>query len=101
MSAELESTPGGKKKQPAARLSKDGKWRSFSRVPHLLQYVRSSAYFARINVRGKIIRESLDTDVSRYFLEVREEFCLTPGELKADEIAVQLIQLWHNPGTLR
>jgi hypothetical protein len=32
-------------------------WRSFSRVPHLLQYASSGTYFARIKVRGKIIRD--------------------------------------------
>jgi Site-specific recombinase XerD len=44
-------------------LSPDGKWRSFPRVPHLLQYVPSSVYYGRIKVRGKIIRDSLNTDV--------------------------------------
>ncbi len=44
-------------------LSKDGKWRSFPRVPNLLQYVSSETYFARVKVKGKIIRESLETTV--------------------------------------
>jgi len=39
--------PGGNEKRTAHRLSKEGKWRSFSRLPHLLQYVSSGAYFAR------------------------------------------------------
>jgi hypothetical protein len=51
------------RKKSAFRLSKDGKWRSYPRVPHLLQYISSGAYFARIKVRGKIIRQSLETDV--------------------------------------
>lgn len=63
MSTDTESTPGGRTKRTADRQSKDGKWRSFSRVPHLLQYVSSGTYFARIKIRGKIIRESLETDV--------------------------------------
>jgi hypothetical protein len=45
-------------KDNAARLSKDGEWRSFPRVPHLLQYLNSGAYYARIKIKGKIIRES-------------------------------------------
>jgi integrase len=52
---------GGKKS--ANRLSPDGKWRSFPRVPHLLQYVSSGTYFARIKIKGKLIRESLGTVV--------------------------------------
>jgi integrase len=63
MSTETDQMPSGNQKRTAYRLSKDGKWRSFSRVPHLLQYASSGTYFARIKVRGKIIRESLDTDV--------------------------------------
>jgi len=42
-------------------LSKDGKWRSFPKVPHLLQYVSNGNYYGRIKVNGKIIRESLNT----------------------------------------
>jgi hypothetical protein len=63
MSTEIEHKPSGEQKRTAYRLSKDGKWRSFSRVPHLLQYASSGTYFARIKMRGKIIRESLNTDV--------------------------------------
>jgi hypothetical protein len=50
-------------KKSANRLSKDGKWRSFPRVPHWLQYVSSGTYFARIKIKGKLIRESLGTTV--------------------------------------
>jgi hypothetical protein len=46
-----------------AHLSKDGQWRSFPKVPHLLQYVSNGNYYARIKVKGKIIRESLKTGV--------------------------------------
>jgi hypothetical protein len=63
MSTKPEQTPSGSEKRTAHRLSKNGKWRSFSRVPHLLQYVSSGTYFARIKVPGKIIRESLDSKV--------------------------------------
>ena len=44
-------------------LSPDGKWRSFPKVPNLLQYVSNSNYYGRIKVGGKTIRESLNTDV--------------------------------------
>jgi len=54
----LKPTPGRK---PTA--SKDGKWRSFPKVPHLLQYVNSGTYYARVKVNGKLIRQSLDTTV--------------------------------------
>jgi hypothetical protein len=44
-------------------FSKDGKWRSFPQVPHLLQYASSANYYGRIKVGGKLIRESLGTGV--------------------------------------
>jgi hypothetical protein len=40
-------------------LSKDGKWRSFPKVPHLLQYITNGNYYGRIKVGGKLIREDL------------------------------------------
>ena len=46
-----------------SRLSKDGKWRSFAKVPCLLQYLNSGVYFARVKVNGKIIWHSLETGV--------------------------------------
>lgn len=46
-----------------ASLSPDGKWRSFPKVPNLLQYVNTGAYFGRVKIEGKIFRESLKTDV--------------------------------------
>ena len=45
------------------RLSPDGKWRSFPKVPNLLQYVNTGVYFGRVKIEGKIFRESLGTDV--------------------------------------
>jgi integrase len=45
------------------RLSSDGKWRSFPKTPHLLQYVSSGTFYGRTKVHGKIIRQSLETDV--------------------------------------
>src|SRR5215469_15349805 len=45
------------------RLSPDGKWRSFPKVPNLLQYVNTGVYFGRVKIEGKIFRESLETDV--------------------------------------
>jgi integrase len=46
-----------------SRLSKDGKWCSFPKVPNLLQYTSSGTYFARVKINGKIIRQSLETNV--------------------------------------
>jgi len=46
-----------------ANLYKDAKWRSFPKVPNLLQYVSSCIYFARVKIDGKVIRQSLKTDV--------------------------------------
>lgn len=51
------------KKLREQRTSPDGKWRSFSKVPNLLQYVSTGTYFARVKVDGKLFRQSLDTDV--------------------------------------
>jgi len=43
----------------AERLSPDGKWRSFPKVPNLLQYVSTGLYFARVKVNGKLIRRGV------------------------------------------
>jgi hypothetical protein len=45
------------------RLSPDGKWRSFPKVPNLVQYVSTATYFGRVKIEGKIFRASLQTDV--------------------------------------
>jgi hypothetical protein len=54
------SEPAGTTKREH-QLSKDGQWRSFPKVPHLLQYVNNGNYYARIKVKGKLIRHSLKT----------------------------------------
>src|SRR5580692_4670632 len=46
-----------------ASISPDGKWRSFPKVPNLLQYIPTGKYFGRIKIDGKVFRESLKTDV--------------------------------------
>jgi integrase len=62
-----ETTTAGTKSIPKTKrnphLSKDGKWRSFPKVPNLLQYVMSGTYYARTKVHGKPVRLSLETDV--------------------------------------
>lgn len=63
MQTEQEIVPKGNSKNRNPRLSKDGNWRSFSKVPNLLQYVPSGVYFARVKIDGRIIRQSLETDV--------------------------------------
>ena len=60
------TTPGAKsvpKTKRDANLSKDGKWRSFPKVPNLLQYVIAGTYYARCKVKDKPVRASLETDV--------------------------------------
>jgi integrase len=44
-------------------LSPDGKWRSFPKVPNLLQYVNTGTFYGRVKVDGKLYRESLETKV--------------------------------------
>jgi integrase len=61
----IDTTAGAKSAEPkrAQHLSTDGKWRSFPKVPNLLQYIATGTYFARCKVKGKPIRASLETDV--------------------------------------
>jgi len=61
VNAQTDTPPNLPKR--AGRLSKDANWRSFPKVPHLLQYVSNGNYYGRIKVLGKTIRESLETDV--------------------------------------
>src|SRR5258708_40358370 len=51
------------KPQRNATLSPDGKWRSFPKVPNLLQYVSTGTYYGRVKVDGKLYRGSLETTV--------------------------------------
>src|ERR1051325_5668736 len=51
------------RQEQTERPSPDGKWRSFPKVPNLLQYVSTRVYFARIKVQGKLIRRSLKADI--------------------------------------
>ena len=44
-------------------LSKNGKWRSFPKVPQLLQYVISGNCFGKIKINEQNIRQSLQTSV--------------------------------------
>ena len=44
-------------------MSKNGKWRSFPKVPHLLEYVISGNYFGKVKINDKSIRRSLQTTV--------------------------------------
>ncbi|MGP8199320.1 MAG: hypothetical protein ACLQU4_07450, partial [Limisphaerales bacterium] len=59
--------PGRDTKPPKpvrdASLSPDGKWRSFPKVPNLVQYVSTGTYFGRVKIKGKVFRESLNTSV--------------------------------------
>ena len=55
--------PDTSSRKREGNLSKDGKWRSFPKVPHLLQYVSNGNYYGRIKIGGKLIRESLQTTI--------------------------------------
>jgi hypothetical protein len=61
MSPETEKQPDIRKRDET--LSKDGQWRSFPKIPCLLQYVSNGNYYGRIRVNGKLIRVSLKTTV--------------------------------------
>jgi integrase len=67
MKAIYETAAPGAKRIPAAtrdpHVSTDGKWRSFLKVPNLLQYIIAGTYYARCKVNGKPVRASLETDV--------------------------------------
>lgn len=60
---EIPDIPAQTTRKRDEHLSKDGQWRSFPRVPHLLQYVNNGKYYGRIKIGGKLIRENLQTDV--------------------------------------
>ena len=59
LKTQLDTAPTGPKRPQ--HLSKDRQWRSFPKVPHLLQYVSNANYYGRIKVDGKILRQSLQT----------------------------------------
>jgi integrase len=66
MEALLSDATAGAKSIPRTkdqRLSADGLWRYFPKVPNLIQYVASGVYYARVKHKGKAIRKSLETDV--------------------------------------
>jgi hypothetical protein len=50
MTANQNIPPGERKREE--HLSKDGRWRSFPRVPHLLQYVSNGNYYGRIKLNA-------------------------------------------------
>ncbi len=62
MNTNDETQPAISKKRDE-QLSSYGKWRSFPKVPNLLQYVSNGNYYGRIKVHGKLIRQSLETEV--------------------------------------
>jgi hypothetical protein len=78
---DTQTQPSRKREE---HLSPDGQWRSFPKVPHLLQYVSNGNYYARIKVNGKIIRESLKTGVwitAKFRLpDLDREHAMIPGK---------------------
>lgn len=67
MNALIENTTAGAQSVPKTKrndnMSADGKWRSFPKVPNLLQYVVAGTYYAKCKVNGKRVRASLETNV--------------------------------------
>jgi hypothetical protein len=61
MTTEPDIKSGSRKRDET--LSKDGQWRSFPKVPRLLQYVSNGNYYGRIRANGKLIRVSLKISV--------------------------------------
>jgi len=61
MQSSRDQQSGPRKREE--HLSKDGKWRSFPKVPHLLQYIISGNYFGKVKINGKTFRKSLETTV--------------------------------------
>lgn len=61
MQTTSDTTSGQKarKNKRLERLSSDGLWLSFPKVPGLLQYVKSGVFYGRVKVDGKLIRRSL------------------------------------------
>ena len=60
---ETQDTQTSASRKREGNLSKDGQWRSFPKVPNLLQYVTNGNYYARIKINGNTFRESLKTGV--------------------------------------
>lgn len=89
MKAQIKDTKRDTKTPKELRdqcLSNDGKWRSFPKVPNLLQYVSTGTYFARVKVNGKIFRESLETTA------------FTTAKLKLHDFIQQKISRKHVDG---
>jgi integrase len=61
MTTTFDRNEGTKQKKNTRneRLSLDGKWRSFPKVPNLFQYINTGRYFARLKVQGKTIRRGI------------------------------------------
>jgi hypothetical protein len=51
-----------------AEVSPDGKWRSFPKVPNLVQYVGTGTYFGRVKIEGKVFRQSFPRRGASQFL---------------------------------
>ncbi|MCC7376099.1 MAG: site-specific integrase [Verrucomicrobiales bacterium] len=57
----MRNSKAAKRTDADPRLSKDGRWRSFPKVPNLIQYVPNGAYYARVRSGGKLVRRALGT----------------------------------------
>jgi HipA-like protein len=64
LQTEQERRPSERKRED--HLSKDKKWRSFPKVPHLLQYVISGNYFGKVKIHGGVgsLTQNNEGDIS-------------------------------------
>jgi integrase len=80
MTDSRDTRPEKKKRKSDERLSPDGKWRSFPKVPNLLQYVSTNLYFARTKINGKLIRRSLNAKTFEEANLALHDFLATEGK---------------------
>ena len=74
-------------------LFKDGKWRSFPKIPNLLQYAITGSYYGRTKVDGKIYRESLDATVYSVAKQKLPDFVTGSEHSKAFFVSAEMIRV--------
>jgi hypothetical protein len=68
-----------------ASLSPDGKWKSFPKVPNLLQYVRTGTFYGRTKVNGKVVRKTLETAIFTTAQQKVRNFLSDQGKARAQD----------------
>jgi hypothetical protein len=67
----LDNQPSHRKREE--HLSINGKWRSFPKVPHLLQYIISGNYFGKVKIHGKNSAEFANDDMDSRTIALSSE----------------------------